>query len=444
VTPCYSIEKINSNDKEIMMSSPKEKVLLIGVNRNNQPNFQESIEELQNLAIACEYEVIGKTIQNLKAIHPATYIGPGKVEEAKSQLKEQKADLVIFNNELSPSQIRNLEEEWETKVLDRTSLILEIFAKRAKTREAKLQVEVARLQYALPKLIGSNESLGRQSGGVGNKNRGSGEKKLELDRRKIEEKISDLQKELDTLENERKTQKKMRNKTDLPTIALVGYTNAGKSTLMNAMVELFHKSESKKVFEKDMLFATLETSVRKITLPDHKSILLSDTVGFVNHLPHELVKAFRSTLDELRDADLLLHVIDSSHPNYQLQIQVTEETLVQIGASEIPTILVFNKADLTSQDLPSVEGDKVTLSAKKKIGIEELIHVIRKKVFNQTIKCKFLVPYEQGKIVSYLNENANIESVAYETNGTLLTVECREQDFHRFKEYIWEVENLKE
>ena len=422
------------------MSSPKEKVLLIGVNRNNQPNFQESIEELQNLAIACEYEVIGKTIQNLKAIHPATYIGPGKVEEAKSQLKEQKANLVIFNNELSPSQIRNLEEEWETKVLDRTSLILEIFAKRAKTREAKLQVEVARLQYALPKLIGSNESLGRQSGGVGNKNRGSGEKKLELDRRKIEEKISDLQKELDTLENERKTQKKMRNKTDLPTVALVGYTNAGKSTLMNAMVELFHKSESKKVFEKDMLFATLETSVRKITLPDHKSILLSDTVGFVNHLPHELVKAFRSTLDELRDADLLLHVIDSSHPNYQLQIQVTEETLVQIGANEIPTILVFNKADLTSQDLPSVEGDKVTLSAKKKIGIEELIYVVQKKVFNQTIKCKFLVPYEQGKIVSYLNENANIESVAYETNGTLLTVECREQDFLRFKEYIWEEE----
>ncbi len=419
------------------MSSPKEKVLLIGVNRNNQPNFQESIEELQNLAIACEYEVIGKTIQNLKAIHPATYIGPGKVEEAKSQLKEQKADLVIFNNELSPSQIRNLEEEWETKVLDRTSLILEIFAKRAKTREAKLQVEVARLQYALPKLIGSHESLGRQSGGVGNKNRGSGEKKLELDQRKIEEKISDLQKELDTLENERKTQKKMRNKTDLPTVALVGYTNAGKSTLMNAMVELFHKSESKKVFEKDMLFATLETSVRKITLPDHKSILLSDTVGFVNHLPHELVKAFRSTLDELRDADLLLHVIDSSHPNYQLQIQVTEETLVQIGASEIPTILVFNKADLTSQDLPSVGGDKVTLSAKKKIGIEELIYVIRKKVFNQTIKCKFLVSYEQGNIVSYLNENANIESVAYETNGTLLAVECREQDFHRFKEYIW-------
>ena len=422
------------------MSSPKEKVLLIGVNRNNQPNFMESIEELHNLAIACEYEVIGKTIQNLKAIHPATYIGPGKMEEAKSQLKEQKADLVIFNNELYPSQIRNLEEEWEIKVLDRTSLILEIFAKRAKTREAKLQVEVARLQYALPKLIGSHESLGRQSGGVGNKNRGSGEKKLELDRRKIEEKISDLQKELDTLENERKTQKKMRNKTDLPTVALVGYTNAGKSTLMNAMVELFHKSESKKVFEKDMLFATLETSVRKITLPDHKSILLSDTVGFVNHLPHELVKAFRSTLDELRDADLLLHVIDSSHPNYHLQMQVTEETLIQIGASEIPTILLFNKADLTSQDLPSVEGDKVTLSAKKKIGIDELIHVIRNKVFNQTIKCKFLVPYEQGKIVSYLNENANIESVAYETNGTLLTVECREQDFHRFKEYIWEEE----
>ena len=415
----------------------KEKALVIGVNLNDQPDFRESMEELQNLAIACEFDVVGKAEQNLKTINPAYYIGHGKVEEIKSSLIETEAKLIIFNNELSPSQIRNLEEELDTKVLDRTSLILEIFAKRAKTREAKLQVEVARLQYSLPRLIGSNESLGRQSGGVGTKNRGSGEKKLELDRRKIEEKIAELNKELGSLDNERNTQKKMRSKTDLPSVALVGYTNAGKSTLMNAMVELFQKSESKKVFEKNMLFATLETSVRKILLPENKSILLSDTVGFVNKLPHDLIKAFRSTLDEVREADLLLHVIDFSHSNYKQQIEITNETLKQIGAKDIPIIYVFNKADLTPMDIPLVDGGNVYLSSKEKIGMNELIQVINKKVFNQYIDCTMLIPYDQGKIVAYLNENAHVKSVSYETDGTLLIVECREQDYKKLKDFVY-------
>lgn len=415
----------------------RKKVLIIGVNLNDQLDFKESMEELQNLAIACEFDVVGKVEQNLKAINPAYYIGPGKIEEIKSSINQNKADSIIFNNELSPSQIRNLEEELDTEVLDRTTLILEIFAKRAKTREAKLQVEVARLQYSLPRLIGSNESLGRQSGGVGTRNRGSGEKKLELDRRKIEEKISDLNKELELLDNERKTQKKLRSKTDFPSVALVGYTNAGKSTLMNTMVELFQKTESKKVFEKDMLFATLETSVRKISLPDNKSILLSDTVGFVNKLPHDLIKAFRSTLDEVRDADLLLHVIDFSHSNYQQQMEVTNQTLEQIGAKDIPTIHVFNKADLTTMDIPCIDGDNVYISAKEKIGLEELIRVINQKVFNKYLECKLLIPYDQGKIVSYLNENAHVKSVSYETGGTLLLVECREQDYKKLEEFIF-------
>ncbi|HNH11272.1 MAG TPA: GTPase HflX, partial [Leptospiraceae bacterium] len=329
-----------------------------------------------------------------------------------------------------------MEKELDLEILDRTSLILEIFAKRAKTREAKLQVESARLKYLLPKLIGSNESLGRQSGGVGTRNRGSGEKKLELDRRKIEEKISELNKELKLLENERKTQKKMRSKTDFPSVALVGYTNAGKSTLMNAMVEFSQKSESKKVFEKDMLFATLETSVRRISLPENRTILLSDTVGFVNKLPHDLVKAFRSTLDEVRDADLLLHIIDSSHPNFRQQMEVTNETLCQIGAKTIPTIYVFNKADLTSMKIPSVDGDSVFISAKEKIGITELIQLIIRKAFSRYRECRMLIPYDQGRIVSYLNENAHIKSVSYESNGTLLDLECKEQDYQKYEEFV--------
>ncbi|HNM06156.1 MAG TPA: GTPase HflX [Leptospiraceae bacterium] len=414
----------------------KQKALIIGVNLNGQPDFHESMDELHNLAIACEFTVVGRAEQNLKTANSAYYIGYGKIEEIRLLTEETEANIIIFNNELSPSQVKNLEKELDLEILDRTSLILEIFAKRAKTREAKLQVESARLKYLLPKLIGSNESLGRQSGGVGTRNRGSGEKKLELDRRKIEEKISELNKELKLLENERKTQKKMRSKTDFPSVALVGYTNAGKSTLMNAMVEFSQKSESKKVFEKDMLFATLETSVRRISLPENRTILLSDTVGFVNKLPHDLVKAFRSTLDEVRDADLLLHIIDSSHPNFRQQMEVTNETLCQIGAKTIPTIYVFNKADLTSMKIPSVDGDSVFISAKEKIGITELIQLIIRKAFSRYRECRMLIPYDQGSIVSYLNENAHIKSVSYESNGTLLDLECKEQDYQKYEEFV--------
>ncbi|MGE5631031.1 MAG: GTPase HflX [Caulobacteraceae bacterium] len=285
---------------------------VVGANINNQSDFNESMEELKNLAIACELEIAAVSVQNLKSKNTAYYVGTGKVDEIRSLVDDNAAEVVVFNNELTPSQQRNLEKELDCKIIDRTSLILEIFAKRAKSREAKLQVEVARLQYILTRLVGSNESLGRQSGGVGTKNRGAGETKLELDRRKIEEKVSELNKELELLCNERQIQRRKRNKAELPKIALVGYTNAGKSTLMNAMVELYKKSENKKVLEKDMLFATLDTSVRNITPPDNKAFLLSDTVGFVSRLSHNLVKAFRSTLEEVRGADLLIHKVTTN------------------------------------------------------------------------------------------------------------------------------------
>ncbi len=415
----------------------KDKTLLIGVNINNQYNFQESMTELKNLAIACDFEVVGQTEQNLKAINKAFYIGSGKLEEIKFLADELEVNALVFNNELSPSQLRNLARTLEYKIMDRTSLILEIFARRAKTREAKLQVEMARMQYMLPRLIGLNVSLAQQSGGVGTTTRGPGEKALELDRRKIERKIYELNKELESISNERKTQRKKRNKTELPTVALVGYTNAGKSTLMNAMVETSKKPESKKVLEKDVLFATLDTSVRKIILTDKRTFLLLDTVGFISNIPHSLVKAFRSTLEEVSSADLLLHVVDISSPDYEQQIEVTDKTLQEIGAESIPTIYVFNKADLIIHNIAQMGNDKVYISAIKKEGMDELVKLINQKIFRQYIACKMFIPYEQGSLLSYLNDNANIKSVSYQEEGTLLTLECKKSDYKRYKQFTY-------
>ncbi|WP_027629633.1 GTPase HflX [Ruminiclostridium cellobioparum] len=415
----------------------KQRALLVGININNQTFFKDSMEELKNLAAACELEIAGVVEQNLKAVNTAYHIGSGKVKEVRLLIDEVKADVVVFSNELTPSQLRNLEDSLEREIIDRTMLIIEIFAKRAKTREAKLQVEVARLKFMLPRLEGLNDNLSRQGGGSGLRNRGSGETKLELDKRRIESKIAELSKELELLVNERNTQRSKRNKAGLPSVALVGYTNAGKSTLMNALVEVYQKNADKKVFEKDMLFATLETSVRNITLPDKKAFLLSDTVGFISKLPHELVKAFRSTLEEVRTADLLLHVVDSSNPNFVQQINVTNETLKQIGADKIPTILVFNKADLTDVTIPCIEDGKVYISAKKNSGMEELVGLIGKEIFTQYMEYKMLVPYDRGNIVAYFNENADVKAVSYERDGTLLTVECRVSDYKRFEKFAF-------
>ena len=414
----------------------RQKAIIVGVHYDQKEDFSNSMEELAQLAEACDIEVVGEVTQKLDRVHSAHYIGKGKLQELTALLAEKDVQTVLFNDELSPSQVRNLEEATNCKIIDRTVLILDIFAQRAKTKEAMLQVEIAKLQYMLPRLAGLGESLGRQGGGSGLINRGSGETKLELDRRRIEDRISRLHKELDTLVVQRKNQRKMRKKKEMPSIALVGYTNAGKSTLMNVLIEKFHAATEKKVFEKNMLFATLETSVRNITLPNNKSFLLTDTVGFISKLPHQLVKAFRSTLEEVAEADLLIHVVDFSNPNYKEQINVTKQTLKELGAENIPTIYAFNKVDLVMEEVSMAGTDTVYLSAKKQMGIDELIGVIKENVFKQYISCEMNIPYDKGNILSYLKERANILSTEYKNEGVYLSIECKEEDYNRYREYV--------
>lgn len=425
------------------------KVLLVGVDTGEEEDFEGSMRELASLAEACMLQVVGIITQKLEHINKALYIGTGKVAEVKQFADDISAELVVFDNALSPSQLRNLQNELDREVLDRTSLILDIFSERAKTREAKLQVETAKLQYMLPRLVGLHEALGRQGGASGSlSNKGAGEKKIELDRRKIEHRIAELRKELEEVSAERETQKKRRVRSEIPRVSLVGYTNAGKSTLMNRMVETYIKDESKKVFEKDMLFATLETSVRMMETNDNRPFFLADTVGFIHKLPHGLIQAFRSTLDEVREADLLLHVVDFSDEKYKQHMKVTEETLQELDAGGIPVIYVYNKADLCREkagnveisggELPVVSGNKIYMSAKNGIGVTELVELITDTLYAGNSTVNFMIPYDKGQIVSDLNEKGNVILQEYVESGVRLVVNCKEREKEKYKEYIVE------
>lgn len=411
------------------------RAILVGVNKQDK-KFDKSMIELGELARACDIEVAGEITQNLLQINKATYIGTGKVPEVRAIIQIRDADVVIFNDELSPSQIRNLENELHVEIMDRTSLILEIFARRAKTREAMLQVEIAHLEYALPRLIGIKKSLEQQTGGVGTTNRGAGEKKLELNRRQIQNRIARLRAELDELVSHRQTQRRQRGKTGIPVVSLVGYTNAGKSTIMNAILDISNHAEDKLVLEKDMLFATLETSVRSIELPDNKNFLLTDTVGFIDKLPHQLIKAFRSTLEEVKESDVLIHVVDCSDPDYMEQIEVTNSTLAEIGVEGIPIIYAMNKIDKIDILPISPHEECVYISAKDKTGIDKLIEKIKEQLFENQIECEMLIPYSESSAVAYLNDNARIIATDYEANGTRLKLECRESDFNKYRSFV--------
>lgn len=415
----------------------KIKALLVGVNLKDDPDFETALKELESLAEACNMEVVGVETQNVDQINTGVYVGTGKVDEIKAAAHMLEADVVIFDNTLSPMQLRNLKDIIERPILDRTNLILQIFSSRAQTREAKIQVETARLQYELPRLTGMGEILSRQGGTSGGmSNRGAGETKLELDKRKIRHRISELKKELKVVEKNRKTQRKRRLIQGIPQVALVGYTNAGKSTLMNALLDKYEQKDEKKVLAEDMLFATLDTTIRSIHLPDKKEFLLSDTVGFINKLPHNLVQAFHSTLEEVKYADLLLEVVDYSDENHKEQMQVTADTLQELGAEQIPCIHVYNKCDGLIDPLPQIRGDNIYMAAKKGIGLEELIEMISSHIYQDYVDCVMLIPYTEGALVSYFSENATIRDTEYLAEGTKITMNCLLKDLKKYKQYV--------
>ena len=405
-----------------------EKALLVGLNTGEDKNFDSFMEELKALAEACEYEIVGTMVQNLAHPIAATYIGSGKVEEINAAKKWQEFEVCIFEDSLSPVQQKNLQNYTGVRVMDRTGLILEIFSKRARTREAKLQVESAQLSYMMPRLIGMWEAIGRQGGGSGStSNKGVGETQLELDRRWIQRRLAQLRRELDVIEHDRDIQRRKREKGNIPLVALVGYTNAGKSTVMNHLLGLSKEAdEEKKVLEKDMLFATLDTSVRRISTACGKDFLLSDTVGFIDKLPHTLVKAFRSTLDEIKYADLLLEVVDISDERYIEQMKVTQNTLKELGIDSIPIIHVMNKADKCMEEgsFPRINGDNIYMSASGGIGMDMLVDMIVKSVYADNRTVEMLIPYSMGGCVNDFNENALVYELEYRENGVYIKADA--------------------
>ena len=416
------------------------KALIVGV-RYKEMNYDldNSLIELEELCKACNIEVIKRCVQNLDKINPSLYIGTGKVQEIKGQLDN--LDLVIFNEELSPLQVKNLTDILDIEVTDRTDLILRIFEVRAKTKEAKLQVEIAKGQYLLPRLAGMKEHLYSQQGGSGF--RGSGEKQIELDRRLVSNQIFNAKKQLANIVKQRQNQRKRRKDNEMKVIALVGYTNSGKSTLMNA----FCLNKNKQVLQKDMLFATLETAARRIDLPQHQSFLLTDTVGFVSNLPHHLVEAFKSTLEEISDADLLLHVVDSSSPERQQMVRVTTETLKALGADKIPTIYLYNKADLltdTQKQKLKLDDDTYFFSTKTKEGFDTLVARIRTELFQDFHKYALLVPYNRGDITAFYHEHVEVMQESFENEGTRLYIFASEKIAMKYHEDIIEVKKLGE
>lgn len=415
------------------------RVLLVGLDTGEEKDFDYSMQELKSLAEAAYKQVAGIITQRLDAVNKSLYIGAGKVKEVREYARQCEAQEVIFDNALSPSQVRNLGRELELPVVDRTNLILDIFASRARTKEAKLQVETARLQYILPRLVGMRENLGRQGGTTGGSlsNKGAGETKLELDRRKIEHRISELKKELEEISRARETMRKKRNQSRIPKVALVGYTNAGKSTILNHMVDMWSEGrEEKKVLEKDMLFATLDTNVRRICPEQGKVFFLSDTVGFIDKLPHALVKAFRSTLEEVRYADLIVHVVDFADEHHRQHMETTAETLKELEAGGIPQIIIYNKADKCNMEkLPRRNGSQIYMAASLDVGMEELTHMILDHVYADRVETELLLPYDKGAIVSYFMENATVLEQEYRDAGVWLRVYCHKSDAEKYLRY---------
>lgn len=400
----------------------KERVILIAVDTGRGEDVEASLEELSLLAETAGAETVGKLVQNREKVHPGTYIGKGKMAELKELILLTEADTVISDDELSPAQLSNLEEELMTKVIDRTVLILDIFAAHANTKEGKIQVELAQLKYRASRLIGLGRSLSRMGGkstGLGIGNKGPGEKKLELDRRSIKDRMTFLYKEIKDIARAREVIRKQRQRNAAPVIAIVGYTNAGKSTLLNALTDA-------KVLSEDKLFATLDPTTRNYELENGQTILFTDTVGFINKLPHHLIEAFRSTLEEARYADLILHVVDCSDTEYMKHMDVVYETLHKLGAEDKPVITAFNKIDLLPQAEENVLKDEkskrlVRISAKKGIGLEELIDVIEEVLNAGFVSFEKTFPYEDAGLIQMIRKHGQLFTEEYREGGIFVS-----------------------
>lgn len=405
--------------------------ILVGTSLGDDISY--SMEELQGLAEAANIKVIGVVVQNVDKINAATHIGSGKLEELAEMCRNMEADLVVFNDELSGMQLRNVEDAVGVRVIDRTILILDIFADRATSAEGKLQVELAQLQYRMPRLLGFGRSLSRLGGGIGT--RGPGEKKLETDRRHIQWRMDEIKKELEGLKLNRSVQRSKREKSGIPVVALVGYTNSGKSSIMNKLLAIEDRDE-KQVFEKDMLFATLDTAQRLITLEDNKSFILIDTVGFVDKLPHTLVRAFKATLEEVTKADLLLHVVDCSFSDPDFHIGVTRDVMKELKADDKEELLVFNKIDKNPEFSSIGYPDSIKVSAKTTENFDVLFNEIKKRIFSDVEVVELLIPYDRGDAVSAIMQVAKPSVTEYRENGTYLKVELNSETRGRWQSFI--------
>lgn len=393
----------------------KERAVLVGLRCHSfgmdENADEETLAELAALVETAGAETVAMTLQTRPAPDARTFIGEGKAQEVKELAEANEADLIIFDNELSPSQMRVLEEMTDKTVLDRSALILDIFAQRARTGEGKLQVELAQYQYILPRLAGLGHAMSRLGGGIGT--RGPGESKLESDRRHIRRRIDKLREDLEQVRQVRAVQRRQRKKTELPLVAIVGYTNAGKSTLLNLLTDAGIEAN-------DRLFDTLDPTTRKKRISDTQEILLSDTVGFIRKLPHHLVSAFKATLEELAYADLLLHVVDVSDPNWEIHAATVDKVIEQLGAQEIPRVMVYNKAD-KCDELPAAR-DGVLFSAKTGEGTEALLAAIEKALGRGKHEMHLCIPYSDGAALDVLHREGQVKSIEYGEAGTFVTV----------------------
>ena len=436
----YRIEEIESIlKKRNIVENDDEYAILVGIDND------ESLDELAELARACNVKVVGKFFQKKSKIDPCYFIGTGKVIELARFKQIKKANLIIFDEELSGLQVKNLEEVTGCKVIDRTVLILEIFATRARTREAKIQVELAQLKYRSSRLLGFGTTMSRTGGGVGTK--GPGEKKLEIDKRRIRETIHDLKQELEKIRKTRITQREKRDESGIPKILLVGYTNVGKSTLRNLLVSMYtadNTSKKEDVFAENMLFATLDITTRAITLPDKRVASLTDTVGFVRKLPHDLVEAFKSTLEEVSFSDLIIHVVDISSDTVVEQIKAVENVLNELNALDKPTFLALNKCEMaTPEQIANVKEkfsnyQMIEISAKQNYNIDKFLDMTVSLLPQTTRKCTYLIPYTDTSMGAYLHRNAIIQSEDYEGEGVRIVAIVNDEVYNRCRKFMVE------